>query len=205
MPLCRRLSFELTLFTGSALRLPEAEHLYPTAGCDPDMGPPQTPENMAHPAAGFRAFRSLRRRLDESFFIRSAEIGKKRKVRADIPRPAHFGIQSILQFGTAFLERTADAIFTAGTQALLLQRIALDEPSNMCNHRSGGLHMATNLSLEPELLEKALRVSGEKTKKAAVTKALKEFISRREQRKILELFGALEWDDTYDYKEHRSR
>jgi hypothetical protein len=65
--------------------------------------------------------------------------------------------------------------------------------------------MATNLSLDPELLEKALEVSGEKTKKAAVTKALKEFISRREQRRILELFGTLEWDETYNYKKERSR
>jgi Arc/MetJ family transcription regulator len=65
--------------------------------------------------------------------------------------------------------------------------------------------MATNLSLDPELLEKALEVSGEKTKKAAVTKALKEFISRREQRRILELFGALEWDEGYDYKKERAR
>jgi hypothetical protein len=65
--------------------------------------------------------------------------------------------------------------------------------------------MATNLSLDPELLEKALEVSGEKTKKAAVTKALKEFISRREQRRILELFGTLEWDESYNYKKERSR
>jgi len=65
--------------------------------------------------------------------------------------------------------------------------------------------MATNLSLDPELLEKALEVSGEKTKKAAVTKALKEFISRREQRRILELFGSLEWDEKYNYKKERSR
>jgi post-segregation antitoxin (ccd killing protein) len=39
--------------------------------------------------------------------------------------------------------------------------------------------MATNLSLDPDLLERALKVSGEKTKKAAVTKALEEFIARR--------------------------
>jgi hypothetical protein len=64
---------------------------------------------------------------------------------------------------------------------------------------SGGSHMATNLSLDPELLEKALEVSGEKTKKAAVTKDLKEFISRREQRRILELFGSLEADEEYNY------
>ncbi len=65
--------------------------------------------------------------------------------------------------------------------------------------------MATNLSIEPELLEKALVVSGEKTKKAAVTKALQEFIARREQRKLLELFGKLEWNPDFDYKKERSR
>lgn len=69
----------------------------------------------------------------------------------------------------------------------------------------GVSHMATNLSIEPELLEKALQVSGEKTKKAAVTKALKEFIARREQRKLLELFGRLEWNPDFDYKAERSR
>jgi Arc/MetJ family transcription regulator len=65
--------------------------------------------------------------------------------------------------------------------------------------------MATNLSIDPELLDKALRVSGEKTKKAAVTKALEEFIARREQKKLLELFGKLEWTPGYDYKQERSR
>jgi Arc/MetJ family transcription regulator len=65
--------------------------------------------------------------------------------------------------------------------------------------------MATNLSLDPELLERTLRVSGEKTKKAAVTKALKEFIARREQTRIRELFGKLEWSRDFDYKKERSR
>ena len=65
--------------------------------------------------------------------------------------------------------------------------------------------MATNLSIDPDILEKALLVSGEKTKKAAVTKALKEFIARREQKKLLELFGKLEWDPHFDYKKERSR
>ena len=65
--------------------------------------------------------------------------------------------------------------------------------------------MATNLAIDPELLDKALRVSGERTKKAAVTKALEEFIARREQRKILELFEKLEWDPEFDYKSERSR
>lgn len=65
--------------------------------------------------------------------------------------------------------------------------------------------MATNLQIDPELLDHALRVSGEKTKKAAVTRALEEFIARREQRRLLELFGSLDWDPAYDYKRGRSR
>ena len=65
--------------------------------------------------------------------------------------------------------------------------------------------MATNLSLSPKLIDEALKVSGERTKKAAVTRALEEFIARRKQKKLLDLMGKLEWDDTYDYKGERSR
>jgi hypothetical protein len=53
--------------------------------------------------------------------------------------------------------------------------------------------MATNLALDQELVERAFRVSGERTKNAAVTRALQEFIARREQRRIAELFGKLDW------------
>ena len=53
--------------------------------------------------------------------------------------------------------------------------------------------MAINLSIRPELIERALAVSGERTKKAAVTLALEEFIVRRRQRGLLELMGKLEW------------
>lgn len=65
--------------------------------------------------------------------------------------------------------------------------------------------MATNLGLDPKLLERAFRVSGEVTKKAAVTRALREFIARREQRRVAELFGKLEWDPSFDYKAERTR
>lgn len=65
--------------------------------------------------------------------------------------------------------------------------------------------MATNLDLDPGLLERALSVSGEKTKKAAVTRALEEFIARREQARVEELFHQLEWDADFDYKAERSR
>ena len=65
--------------------------------------------------------------------------------------------------------------------------------------------MATNLSIDPELIEQALKVSGERTKKAAVTKALQEFIARRRQSRVMDLFGKLEWDAAYDYKAERQR
>lgn len=65
--------------------------------------------------------------------------------------------------------------------------------------------MATNLAIDPQLLERALKVSGERTKKAAVTRALEEFIARREQKRMLELFGKLKWDPDFDYKKERTR
>ena len=65
--------------------------------------------------------------------------------------------------------------------------------------------MATNHSLDPKLIEQAVKVSGERTKKAAVTRALEEFIARRKQKHLLDLMGKLEWDTDFDYKAERSR
>jgi hypothetical protein len=65
--------------------------------------------------------------------------------------------------------------------------------------------MATNLAIDPKLVDLALEVSGERTKKAAVTKALQEFVARRRQKRLLELMGKLEWDHSFDYKAERSR
>ena len=65
--------------------------------------------------------------------------------------------------------------------------------------------MATNLSLDPELIERALALSGERTKKAAVTRALEEFIARRRQKRLVELFGRLEWDSSFNCKAERTR
>ena len=65
--------------------------------------------------------------------------------------------------------------------------------------------MATNLAIDPDLLEKALAIGGEKTKKATVSRALREFIARRGQERLLGLFGKLDWDGDYDYKRERTR
>ena len=82
---------------------------------------------------------------------------------------------------------------------------SLDRLLKLCDTMCGVLHMATNLSIDPDLIERALEVSGERTKKAAVTKALQEFIARRRQKRLLELMGKLEWDTAYDYKAERAR
>ena len=71
----------------------------------------------------------------------------------------------------------------------------------MCN----ALHMATNLAIDDKLLEHALKTGGEKTKKATVTQALREYIERREQAMIVELFGKIDIDPGYDYKKQRRR
>jgi len=63
--------------------------------------------------------------------------------------------------------------------------------------------MATNLALDDQLLEEALKIGNLKTKKDTVTTALKEFIMRRKQLKFLELAGT--FDIEYDYKKERSK
>jgi Arc/MetJ family transcription regulator len=65
--------------------------------------------------------------------------------------------------------------------------------------------MATNLQLEEKLLDRVVELSGRKTKKAAVTDALVEYVRRREQMEILDSFGTVVFDPKYDYKTERNR
>jgi hypothetical protein len=65
--------------------------------------------------------------------------------------------------------------------------------------------MATNPRIDPQLIARALKVSGERTKEAVVTRALNEFIARRQQKRLLDLMGKLEWDGGYNYKKERGR
>jgi len=63
--------------------------------------------------------------------------------------------------------------------------------------------MATNLAIDDKLLVAAQGIAGIKTKKETVNLALKEFIQRRKQEEIIDLFGSVEFDD--DYKQLRNR
>ncbi len=65
--------------------------------------------------------------------------------------------------------------------------------------------MATNLQIDDQLILKAVRLGGHKTKKAAVSKALIEYIQNLEQEEILSMFGTVEYDPGYDYKAQRNR
>lgn len=64
--------------------------------------------------------------------------------------------------------------------------------------------MATNLALDPELINEARRIGGHATKKEAVTVALREYIERRKQLAILDLFGTVNFDPSYDYRRNRT-
>lgn len=65
--------------------------------------------------------------------------------------------------------------------------------------------MPTNLAIDDDLLEEALRVGGHRTKKATVNEALREYVQRRKQLEVLELFGQIDFDPRYDYKKARQR
>ena len=65
--------------------------------------------------------------------------------------------------------------------------------------------MATNLAIDTQLLEEALKVGCLRTKKETVNLALREFVNRRKQLEIIELFGTMDPDPGYDYKEARRR
>ena len=66
-------------------------------------------------------------------------------------------------------------------------------------------HMPTNLAIDDDLIVEAQKVGGHRTKKDAVTQALKEYIQRRKQLEILKLKGQIEYFDDYDHKALRRK
>lgn len=63
--------------------------------------------------------------------------------------------------------------------------------------------MPTNLAIDDRLIEEARIIGGHKSKKEAVSVALEEYIQRRKQLQILDLFGTIDYDPHYDYKAGR--
>ncbi len=63
--------------------------------------------------------------------------------------------------------------------------------------------MATNLAIDDNLIEEARVLGKHRTKKAVVTEALNEYIQRRKQADILNIFNSISYDKEYDYKKQR--
>lgn len=63
--------------------------------------------------------------------------------------------------------------------------------------------MSTNLAIDDKLIEEARLVGQHRTKKAVVTEALIEYIQRRKQAEIIDIFGTIEYEPDYNYKEQR--
>lgn len=61
------------------------------------------------------------------------------------------------------------------------------------------------LPIDDSLILKAKKIGKHKNKKETVTKALVEYIERHEQKKIIELFDTIEYDNSYSYKDHRTQ
>lgn len=73
--------------------------------------------------------------------------------------------------------------------------------TNLCRLR----RMPTNLAIDDDLLTEAQQIGGHRTKKDTVNEALREYILRRRQAKVVDLFGTIEFDSGYDHKKQRRR
>lgn len=62
-----------------------------------------------------------------------------------------------------------------------------------------------NLQIDETLLQEALALSNYKSSNAVVEAALHEYIQRRKQLKVMELFGTIDYDSDYNYKQQRQR
>lgn len=65
--------------------------------------------------------------------------------------------------------------------------------------------MPTNIQLDEELLSEARKLGHHATKRATVEAALREYVQRRKQLGIIQLFGRIDYDPGHDYKAARSR
>jgi len=65
--------------------------------------------------------------------------------------------------------------------------------------------MRTNVVLDDELIDEALKLSGVKTKKDVIDFALREFVSTRKRGNLLDLEGTIEFQEDYDYKVLREK
>jgi len=59
--------------------------------------------------------------------------------------------------------------------------------------------MGTNVQIDPDLIRDALLLGGKRTKREVIEEALQEYVLRRKQQQLLNLFGTIDYDPEYDY------
>ena len=79
------------------------------------------------------------------------------------------------------------------------------KPHTIGAHERRVSTVATNLAIDPCLIDEAKALGGHKTKTEAVTAALREYIRWKKHLEFVALFGTVEWDEDYDYKAERRK
>ena len=97
------------------------------------------------------------------------------------------------------------AVSTAiiGASKATIKNLRCKVCGRMCRIMCEVMIMATNLAIDQQLLDEAQKIGGKKTKKDTVNEALVEYVQRRKQKKIVALFGQVEYEPDYDYKRER--
>lgn len=63
--------------------------------------------------------------------------------------------------------------------------------------------MRTNVVLDDDLINEAIKLSGIKTKKDVINFALRELVAAKRRKNLLDLEGKVKFQDNYDYKAMR--
>ena len=65
--------------------------------------------------------------------------------------------------------------------------------------------MTINIPIDEALIQEAKALAGQQTERDIVEEALREYVQRRKQRMILDLFGTIDYDADYNYKQQRQQ
>ncbi len=65
--------------------------------------------------------------------------------------------------------------------------------------------MAINIEIDEALIKEALTFNNQQSERDIVEQALREYVQRRKQIKVIDLFGTIDYDEDYDYKQQRQK
>lgn len=65
--------------------------------------------------------------------------------------------------------------------------------------------MISGIPVDDSLVDTACKLGNHSSRQEAIEAALREYVQRHRQQQIVQLFGTVEFDDSYDYKQSRTR